>query len=394
MKKIACMVLVLLMVFSLVACQQADTNTGDTAADTDTSDTAADTGTSTDEGDADTTQEDVDTSGTVLELYPDSGITYGPIEGLTEDDYRFGFSFGGIAAYADPCPGMANKAAKELGIPEIVVQTPQNWDQNEQNEMLDALIASGMQGIFMMPSEATAGNEQITKMVDAGINIVCIGGPPDLPSKCTLTLATDVYNSAYTAAKTCIEAMGEEGNLVALSGDLNDTNTQKRLQGVRDAVDEYPNVTLFQEIADIENPEASVTAVGNLLAASGDEIDGIVATTYFTAVATAQYLMQDEYSDIKGVGTDTDEKVMEAIAAGAMVGTMAQNPWGQAYISIYTLKMLKDGWTYKGEEEVVDSGSILITKDGDVNVDNFEDYIIEFTNQLMSTWADRFNPPA
>ena len=360
MKKSVCILISLAMVFMWVACsagQQSETSGGNN----------------------------------FVEKYPE--IAYGPQNGLTQSDYRFGFSFGGIAAYADPVPGMANLAADESGIPHITVQTPQNWIQNEQNQMLDGLIASGMKGILMMPSEATAGNQQIAKMVDAGIPVVCMGGPPELPSKTTLTLATDVYRAAYDGTVACIKAMGEAGNLVSLSGMLNDTNTEKRLQAVRDAVAEYPDVQLIQEIADIENPELAMTGVGNLLAARASEIDGIVATTYETAVALANYMMMDDqYVHIKAVGTDTDKKVMDAIVEGKMIGTMSQNPWAQGYVGMYTLKMLVDGWTYKdGEPEVVNSGSYLITP---AEVVGYEDFVIGETMKLMETWTERFNPPA
>jgi len=327
---------------------------------------------------------------TYVELYPE--IVYGPVPGKSMKDYQFGFSFGGIADYANPVKGMANQAAKELGIPEIKIQTPQNWVQNEQNQKLDALIASGVKGIFMMTSEPTAGNEQINKMVDAGIYIVTMGGPPALPSKSTLTLATDVYQSAFDATVIVIEAMGEKGNLVGLSGSLNDTNTQKRFKGIEDAAAKYPEVKLLQLVGDISSAESSMSKVGDLLAARGDEIDGLVAMDYYAAFATAVYLLDsDDYDHIKAVGIDSDDKVIEAIKAGKMVGTMSQNPWAQAYISMYTLKMLVDGWTYKsGQPEVVDSGSYLIDAS---TVDDYETMVISEAMKMMETWTERFNPP-
>jgi len=103
-------------------------------------------------------------------------------------------------------------------------------------------------------------------------------------------------------------------------------------------------------------------------------------------------MMKSEYSEIKSVGFDTDAKVMEAIAAGKMTGTMSQNPWGQAYISMYTLKMLVDGWKYKaGQPEVINSGSFLITT---YNIALYEDMIKNETFKIMGTWTDRFDPPA
>lgn len=326
-----------------------------------------------------------------VEKYPE--IAFGPASGKTMKDYKFGFSFGGIADYANPVEGMANMAAAELGIPEITIQTPQNWVQNEQNQKLDGLIASGMKGIFMMTSEPTAGNEQINKMADAGIHIVTMGGPPALPSKSTLTLATDVYQSAFDATTIVIKAIGEKGNVVGLSGSLNDTNTQKRFKGIEDACAKYPEITLLQLVGDISSAESSMTKVGDLLAARSEEIDGLVAMDYYAAFATAVYLLEnDAYGHIKAVGIDSDDKVIEAIKAGKMVGTMSQNPWAQAYISMYTLKMLVDGWTYKvGQPEVVDSGSYLIDSS---TVEDYEPMVVSETMKMMETWSERFDPPA
>jgi ribose transport system substrate-binding protein len=300
---------------------------------------------------------------------PVIAIPYGPTEGKTDADYQFGFSFGGINPYADPVEPAATVAEQELGIKlHLLINTPQDWIQNDQNQCLDALIAAGCKGILMMPSEATASNEQITKMVNAGIPVVCMGGPPELPTDATLTLATDVYQSAYDGTVAVIEKMGGKGKIVGLSGAVNDTNTQKRFQAIQDAVAKYPDVELLQLIGDIDNAEGSMTAVGDVLAASGSEITGMISTAYYPSVAMAKYLAQEEYSHIVGVAIDTDEAVLDAIRNGVLYGTMSQNPWGQSYIGIYTLKMLVDGYTYKADQPaVVDSGSFLVTAE---NIDS------------------------
>ena len=377
MKRIVVMLLALAMIFSFAACQQETTDSGttDTTASTDT----GDTGTSDSSGD--------------MENKPVIDIPYGPTDGKTDADYQFGFSFGGINPYADPVEPAATQAEKELGITKhMIISTPQDWVQNDQNQLLDALIAGGCKGIQMMPSEATASNEQITKMVNAGIPVVCMGGPPELPSDATLTLATDVYASAYQGTVAVIEKLGGKGNIVGLSGAINDTNTQKRFQAIQDACDEYPDVTLFQTIGDIDNAEGSMTAIGDLLAASGAEINGMISTAYYPSVAMAKYLAEDEYSHIIGVGIDTDGAVLDAIREGVLYGTMSQNPWGQSYIATYTLKMLVDGYTYKADQPaVIDSGSFLITAE---NIDSMDATIKEVTETILSTWLDRFNPPA
>ncbi|MDR1505566.1 MAG: substrate-binding domain-containing protein [Treponema sp.] len=319
-------------------------------------------------------------------------VAIGPVAGKTDRDYQFAFSFGGVNPYADPVPGAANDMAKILQIPDIIEQTPQHWEQNEQNVILDAFIAQNIRGIFMMPSNATAANAEITKIVKAGVPVVCMGGPPDDPTDALLTLATDVYQSAYDGTMAIIEKTGQKGNIVALSGQISDPNTKARFQASVDACAKYPDVNLIQQIGDIDDAELSVTAVENLLAAQGDKINGIISTAYYPSVAIATYLADPKYSHIIGVGIDTDEKVLDAIRSGSIYGTMSQNPYGQGYICTLTLKMLADGWTYKStESKHIDSGSFLITKD---NINDLDNLKIDVTNRILSTWVARFNPPA
>ena len=319
-------------------------------------------------------------------------VPFGPTQGKKAADYQFGFSFGGINPYADPVEPAATQAEKELGITKhLIISTPQDWNQNEQNQLLDALIAGGCKGIQMMPSEATASNEQITKMANAGIPAVCMGGPPELPSDAVLTLATDVYNSAYEGTIAVIKKMGEKGKVVGLSGAINDTNTKKRFKAIKDACNEYPDVELFQTIGDIDNSEGSMTAIGALLAAHGDVVTGMISTAYYPSVAIAKYLSKEEYSHIVGVGIDTDASVLDAIRDGILYGTMSQNPWGQSYISTYTLKMLVDGYTYKADQPaVIDSGSFLVTAE---NIDSYDELKMSVTEKILSTWLKRFNMP-
>ncbi len=319
-------------------------------------------------------------------------VDYGPADGKTDKDYAFGGVFGAINSYSDPMQGAADEAAEELGIPSTQFDAPKDWVQNDQNTILDGLIAKGLKGIYMMTSDPVAGNEQISKMVGSGVPVVCVGGSPDTPSEATLTLATDVYQASYDGTINLIEAMGGKGGVVGLCGAVTDTNTQSRMKAIEDACAEYPDVNLVQIIGDIDESEASVTAVENILAAKGDQINGFISTCYYPSVALASILSEDKYSEIHAIGCDTDEAVLDGIKSGALDGTMSQNPWGQAYLATVTLKMLTDGWTYKDSEEfLIDSGSFYITSE---NVDKVEETQKEATMEIAKTWADKFEAPA
>ena len=333
-----------------------------------------------------------------VEQLPDAlthpaSVVSGPADGKDEAAYTFGFLWGGESDYYEPMPAMFSRACEELQIPIPVDATPAHWIQEEQNQKLDELLADGIRGISMMPSEEYAGNEKIEELTRQGIPIVCIGGAPAQPSTCTLTLATDVYQCAYDATLALLEHIGYEGNIVAITGATTDTNSEKRLKGVADACLQYSHVTLVDKVAGITSEESALSIVGDLLEEWGDQTDGVVAMDYYAAYAMAYYLLRNQdYSHIACVGIDSDPLVLEAIREDKMIGSMSQNPWAQAYLSVYTLKMLIDGWSYRdGQPAIVDSGSFLITKD---LVNDYEIKAIELTMELAETWADRFYPPA
>lgn len=338
------------------------------------------------------------TRGISVEQLPDAlthpaSVISGPVDGKDDTAYTFGFLWGGEADYYALMPQMFSRACAELQIPEPVDATPAHWIQEEQNQRIDELLSNGIQGISMMPSEEYAGNDKISELTQRGIPVVCIGGAPAQPSTCTLTLATDVYQCAYDATLALLEHIGYEGNIVALTGATTDTNSEKRLKGIADACIQYSHVTLLDKVSGIASEESALSIVGGLLEEQGDEIDGVVAMDYYAAYAMAYYLLNEpSYSHIACVGLDSDPLVLEAIRKNKIIGSMSQNPWAQAYLSIYTLKMLVDGWSYRdGQPAIVDSGSFLITKD---LVNDYEEKAIELTMELAKTWTDRFYPPA
>lgn len=307
--------------------------------------------------------------------------------------YKFALVHGALHPYFDPMTQAARDAEKDFNLPETTITAPQKWDQPEQNVIFDGLVAKGYTGIATMMSEPSAGNVQIGKMVDHGVFVIVYAGPPATPSKAPFYLATDSAASAYLATKTVIEQMGGKGNLVHLAGMVVEANVKLRMEAVEKCAAEYPDVTLIQTLADLDVVEAAEDRIGSLLAARRSSIDGIVSTSYIPTMVLATKLTDLKETRIKAVGNDTDPKVLEAIQLGHMYATTSQNPYGQAYLSLYSLKLFVDGYTWKEDNPFhIDSGTFLITKD---NVDTVDKVLEESTQQLLTNWKEKyFNPPA
>ncbi len=320
----------------------------------------------------------------------DTGDTGESSESAAE--YKFAIVFGALHPYFDPMPQAAKDAERDFGLPEVTITAPQNWDQPEQNVIYDGLVAKGYNGISTMMSEPVAGTIQINKMIDQGINVIVTTGPPDQSAyQGPFYLSTDSYASAYLATKTVIEALGGEGNIVHLAGMVVEANVKVRMEAVEKAVSEHPGITLIQTIADLDVVEAAQDNISSLMAARRSEIDGIVSTSYIPTMVLADIMVELDEKRIIAVGNDTDPIVLDAIRSGHMFATTSQNPYGQAYLSLYSLKLLVDGYTWKGPD-FIDSGTFLVTND---NVDNVDQLLADITQEMLADWKDKyFDAPA
>jgi ribose transport system substrate-binding protein len=265
---------------------------------------------------------------------------------------------------------------------------PQNFVQNEQNVIVDGLVAKGFSLMAIQPADPVAGNAEITKLVDAGVKVVTFGGCPEQPSKAPFCLATDVYSSAYQGTKHLIEAMGGKGNIVHLTGQVADVNSKRRMEAVQQAISETVGVKLLQTIGDIDTAESAQNAVSSLFAAKRADIGGIICTAYNPSVAVANQMRDLNDTVIKVVAIDTDQIVLKAISDGFLTGTMAQNPYGMAYLSVYSLQLLSKGYTWKKDAPFnVDSGTFFITKDGVSTVDQA---LSTLTQTMLKDWTTKY----
>ncbi len=314
--------------------------------------------------------------------------------------YSFAIVYGGVHPFFDPWAFGAQAAAIDLGIPIPNVTSPQNWDQTEQNAIIDGLVAGGVNGIGMFTADAVAGNEKISELVDMGIPVVTMGGSPATPSKASFCYATDVGASVGFATQAIIDelkAQGKtEGKLLHLCSSLADTNTQKRQAAIKEVLAKPENAgfTLEWELADTDATEPAEEAISSMYASYVDDVDGIVCTGYVNAQVLAKTMNERGTNDgIVAIGIDDSADVLSAIDNGYMFGTMTQSSWAMGYVGTYALKLFADGYKMKADAPFfIDSGYFLLKKDG---LATYADKQKQMAYDFVSTMADKyFDAPA
>lgn len=269
---------------------------------------------------------------------------------------------GGPHPYFAPMEGALADAEAAFGLEQGAFRAPERWDLNAQNELIETMVAQGYNAFAIFPGDANGTNGTIDELMAEDIPTALVGGCTTEPTAAQFCIATDVANSAYLGTQALIASMGGEGTIVHFTGFLVDPNTQLRMAAVERAVEETDGkVTLLQHLADIDSQEEADNKINALLAASRDEIDGIVATAYVPSVVGATALKNLGDKRIKMVGIDDDPIVLGAITDGFLVGTMSQNPYGQAYVAAMALDRLRNGCQMNADAPfLIDSGTFLI----------------------------------
>jgi ribose transport system substrate-binding protein len=261
--------------------------------------------------------------------------------------------------------------------------------QAKQNSLLQSLAAQGYNAFGVFGVSPDNINSTFADLTGKHLFVASLGScPAGTTDAADFCLATDVETAAYQAAKTAIAQMGGSGNLVHLTGNKTDSNTQRRIAGVEKAVAETGGkVKLLQTVTDIDTDlQTAQKAVGDLLAAKGSQINAIVNTAYNPAVASASAVAQ-AHLPIKVVAIDDDPTILAGIGNGSVAATVVQNPVGQAYVGAYGLMKLAGGCTMKTPGVSIDSGSFVVTK---ANVATYDAERQAKTAQLKADFDSKY----
>jgi ribose transport system substrate-binding protein len=305
------------------------------------------------------------------------------------DQVKIALIPGGAHPYFQPWKTTAATAKTEFKLADVTFNETSGWDQTKQNDVVKSLAAQGYNafGIFgVSPDNINSTFEDLKRQGFPVASLAsCPAGDVDKADFC---LSTDVGQAAYKAAKAAIDAIGGKGNLVHLTGNKVDSNTQRRIAGVEKAVAETGGkVKIIQVVTDIDTDlQTAQKAVADLLAAKGSQINAVVNTAYNPAVASAEGVKQAKLP-IKVIAIDDDKTILAGIKDGSVAGTVLQNPVGQALVGSYALMKLAGGCTISQPGVVIDSGSFVVTK---ANVDGYEKDRQAKTDELRKAFDSQY----
>jgi erythritol transport system substrate-binding protein len=261
----------------------------------------------------------------------------------------------------------AQAKAEELGYTTQVYS--HDDDANKQNELVDSAIAAGAKAIILDNAGADASVAAVQKAKDAGIPSFLIDREINATGVAVAQIVSNNYQGATLGAEAFVEAMGEEGNYVELTGKESDTNAGIRSSGYHDVIDQYPDLVMVaQQSANWSQTEA-FTKMESILQANPD-IKGVIAGNDTMAMGALAALEAAGRNDVIIVGFDGSNDVRDAITAGKIHATVLQPAYRQAQWAVELAdKYLKEGST--GMDEKISMDCVLIDETNAGNLETF-----------------------
>lgn len=134
---------------------------------------------------------------------------------------------------------------------------------------------------------------------------------------------------AEETARILLEAMGGKGGVVHLGGIASNNPAIERLQGLKNALKDYPDVELLAaEPADWDTQKAN-QVMSAFLTRFGDEITGVHCANDTIAYGVLEALRAEGIEDMPIVSYDGNPQAVGLVAQGKILATVFTNPhWG------------------------------------------------------------------
>lgn len=239
----------------------------------------------------------------------------------------------------------AEKKAEELGI-EFSYQGSPEWDVAKQSAVVSALIGEKPDAILISVTDQDAMIPPLQEAKDAGIDIIGIDGDLSDTSILSTNIQSDNLVGGALAAKSLVEAVGEDvgGDVLGLSNNAGNPIGEQREKGFTDELAKYPKFK-YLGTQFTNNQQAEAATIVSTTASSNDNLVGVytMATNNTEGAITGLREAGKSVADVKIVGYDVSAPILVALEAGDITGLVVQYPYGAGQKGVETAVALANG---------------------------------------------------
>ena len=251
----------------------------------------------------------------------------------------------------------AQAKAKELGV-SVTFMAPNTKDDAQQIECVNNAVAGGYDAIMVAANGPDAISSALNEASAAGVKIVYVDSPANVDAEATFS--TDNKAAGATAGQEMIKALEAAG---VTSGDIGIINVNAatdscvmREEGFRSAFEGTGFNILETQYG--EGDAAKSQSIAENYITQG--VVGIFGCNEGSTTGAGNAIKAGGNPDIVGVGFDKSDAIMNLIADGNLLCTMAQNPDMMGSMGVEACVKALEGESLGGKVE--DTGVSVLTK--------------------------------
>lgn len=248
----------------------------------------------------------------------------------------------------------AVQAGVDYGVDVTVLAPPTESDVVAQIAQIEDAVTQGAAGIAVAPTDPDALAPAIDDALAAGVEVVYVDS--NGINEGVTFIGTDNAAGAAIAGQYLCDNVPEGGKVAILQGIISTTTGILRAEGAREAVTAC-GLDLVAELPADWDVQRGQQVTEDILTQHPD-LAGLFASNDNMALGAVEALrLQDLLDQVVVVGFDANPNAAEAILAGEMEATVAQNPFNMGYLGVESLIDL-----INGEElaPVIDTGTLLV----------------------------------
>jgi len=252
----------------------------------------------------------------------------------------------------------AQEAAARLGVDLVVQAAEREVDVDKQMQIIENLIQTGVQALCITPSGSKEVVTAIAKANAAKIPVVIVDTRVDVAAATEAGIrldgfvGSDNYEGGKVAGEYLIQLTGGKARVGLLEGIPGHETGDSRLKGFHEAVKNAPGVKVVASQTANWERDQGFTVFQNMLQAH-PEIDALFACSDMMALGAVEAIAAaGKTGKVRVIGFDAVDDARKAIAAGTMLGSVAQFPSEMGRLAVEDALKLIRGEKPEAEQKV------------------------------------------
>ena len=299
--------------------------------------------------------------------------TSGPAAGAAKKT-RLAFVTNNPSDYWTICRKGTEAAARDLGTVQVEFVMPSDGGIATQKQDLDDLLAKGVRGIAISPVDP-ANETSYLNGVAARTNLITTDSDA-AASRRLCYVGTDNHAAGVMAGRLIRKALPLGGPVMLFVGRRDAQNARDRIAGIRDALRGSRITILGVRTDDADHARARKNVVDTL--ARHPHVAALVGIWSYNGPAIYSAVQEaGKTGKVKIIAFDEDSDTLNGIQAGAIYGTIAQQPYRFGYESVKLLAALA-----RGDKRGIPAGRRLIIPTVAITRANLGAYQAQHKKQL------------